>query len=222
MICEYEDLAQRAAVGALDAQEAERLAAHLPVCAHCRATLRESLLLADALVFSEAAPMPRPAVRRRVLRRARRLRGWTWPISQVAVFGLLVLGTGTWMGAALAGRAPATATTHNGYVVGSLWPTHKVRTAKGEVMLLPEAGRMTVMAAGLTVLPLGRVYEAWMMTSHGPVAVGPLHVDREGYAWMAARIPGTGYRGLVVSIEQPAPGALPKGPIVLRSQGAAR
>ena len=221
MTCRHQELACAAGLDLLGADEAREFALHLPDCPNCREEVETARLLLDALAFSAAAPAPRPALRRTILHRARasRLR---MPAPVAAVLLVVLLLAALWLGATRFPVLPAVTRTASGYIIASLDPTAMSPHAKGEVMLLPEADHILVMADGLAPLQRGRVYEAWLLTRGGAHPLGPLHLDSWGYAWLHARVPPTTFRGLLVSVEPARPGPTPSASTVLATSGDAK
>ncbi len=221
MSCDHLELALASGLDLLGPDEAREFALHLPGCPACRAEVETSRLLLDALAFSAAAPAPRPALRRAILRRAQASR-WRLPGPVAAVLLVALFCAALWLGATRFPVLPAVTRTASGYIIASLDPTARSPHAKGEVMLLPEAGHILVMADGLAPLRAGRVYEAWLLTRGGAHALGPLHLDGWGYAWLHARVPPGAFRGLLVSVEPARPGPGPSASTVLATSGDAK
>jgi anti-sigma-K factor RskA len=187
----WEDASGAYLLGALPDDEAVAFAAHLEVCAACRAEIEELRPAASALPAS-VLPMPVPAaVGERVMAEVRReaqllaaagagadrvpeprarRKWWRWPVPALAVAALL-LGLAVGLGA-------------TGVIGGNNETTVAMIAsgpAKGAHAHLDMNGRPTLVADHLPRPGAGRVYQVWLKPRGGdPQPTTSLFVPRAG------------------------------------------
>lgn len=145
------ELAALRAIDALEADEAAIIDQHMSECAECRAEFAHSRGVGTALAFSVSSPPP-ASLRDRVLRSAvkiRRIRPWyQLPVGLVGLAGAAAaIIIGGWV--VLHQPAP-----------GQQWAAKCGTTDCGTVVA---SGGVLRLDAHLPALPVGKVYQAWII-----------------------------------------------------------
>jgi hypothetical protein len=199
------DQAAGFALYALDSGEEARFEQHLRACPGCEDEVERLQTAAAALAFAADLPLPRPALRLRVLDvggRVIALRGRrALPVLAAAATACaaLVLGLQTWA----AGR-PAVAGLK----------AYALQGAHGS-LLVSRTGEATMVVHGLPSPAEGTVYELWVVRGGRPVAAGFL---RGRMAVLTQRVaPGA---SVAVSLEAAGGSRRPTGPLLVRAETA--
>jgi anti-sigma factor RsiW len=169
------------ALGALDAEEARAVAAHLPTCVECQAeydALRPVVTMVGNAVGTELAPSPQ--LKARIMRevrvqQTRRAPGFAWLAYAIAAACLaLAIGLGT-----------------------------IVLQQRQTISTLARAHSIYVVAHGLPALPPGKVYQAWTLAK-GATRMAPSVTflpDRSGNAQVAVPADPATTAATAISVE---------------------
>ncbi|MEX2464356.1 MAG: anti-sigma factor [Gaiellaceae bacterium] len=163
------ELSAAYALDALDRAEGREFERHLAHCAECREHVAGFQEAGAALAHATPAPAPPPQLRDRVLRQARAERGasvaplrprWAFraPAAAAAVAACAALGLGLWA-ASLKGQVDDRA-----QVIA-------LAGAPGSLVVQP-SGKATLIVSGLTMAPLDKTYEAWVIEDGKATAAG--------------------------------------------------
>ena len=164
------ELSAAYALDALDGEDLRRFEDHLPQCGGCRDDVASFQAAAAALAYDVDVPAPPPALRDRILVRARserpnkivrfRPRRWTLPVATgvAAVAACAALAFGLWAASLnneLGERAEAVALTG----------------ADGSLLIEP-SGEATLIVDGLGIAPAGTTFEIWVIEDDQPLPAG--------------------------------------------------
>jgi anti-sigma-K factor RskA len=164
------ELSAAYALDALDGEDRRRFEDHLAQCGGCRDDVASFQAAAAALAYDVDVPAPPPALRDRILERARterpskvlqfRPRRWTLPVATgaAAVAACAALAFGLWavsLNNELGGRAEAVA----------------LAGADGSLLIEP-SGEATLIVDGLGPAPAGRAFEIWVIEDDRPLPAG--------------------------------------------------
>ena len=226
------------ALGALDAGDARRVAAHLRRCGRCRALLRDYESARDDLTLASPALTPplavwsaiegrlnAPASARRHGRRLS-LRGWLRPAWLTAAVALLLAGALLGWNIQLQQRAGPSgalieqlARTPHGRIATLIGADSEGR-ASGRLYIdaNDEDATAAIAVAGLPQLSAGTVYRLWLIQVDGRWAsFGRITPDRYGRAVQIITLPGSvsTFVGVAVTEEAASAGDQPAGPPIL-------
>ena len=164
------ELSAAYALNALDGEDRRRFEDHLAQCGECRDDVASFQAAAAALAYDADVHAPPPALRDRILERARterpskvlqfRPRRWTLPVATgaAAVAACAALAFGLWavsLNNELGGRAEAVA----------------LAGADGSLLIEP-SGEATLIVDGLGPAPAGRTFEVWVIEDDRPLPAG--------------------------------------------------
>jgi anti-sigma-K factor RskA len=162
------ELSAAYALDALDPAERAEFEEHLVHCADCRETVTLFQETAAALAYDAEMPAPPPALRERILERARRerpnvvplRRRWAFPAaaSVAAVAACAAIGLGIWA-----------ASLHNR--LGERPEAVDLEGANGSLIVTP-SGDATLVARNVDPAPAGKTYEIWVIQGKSPSAAG--------------------------------------------------
>jgi anti-sigma-K factor RskA len=168
----HESVHELSAAYALDALgdgESREFEEHLAVCAECREAVSAFQETAAVLAYDIEAPAPPPALRERILARARAERPrnviplrprWALPTAAAvaAVAACAAIGLGIWaatLNSRLDDRAEVVA----------------LSGARGSLVVQP-SGEAALIVSGLARAPAGKTYELWVIDEGTPLAAG--------------------------------------------------
>jgi anti-sigma-K factor RskA len=189
-------------LGALSQAERNAFETHLAGCAACAAEVRAFGSVADAIGAASAPAEPPPAARARVLdvvagsaewRQAgaparRSSAAWPW----LAVAASLALATGAGMYAMRLRGALAEAERARAVMAApdltriDLAGQPAAPTASARAFLSRSRG-LIFTASNLPPLPVGRIYQLWIVTEQAPVSVGVVTPDANGAVEFVSR-----------------------------------
>jgi anti-sigma-K factor RskA len=164
------------ALDALDEHERRRFEEHLATCERCREELSGLREAAADLAYGAVGPPPPPALRERILERARaerdnvvslpgRRRSWTTPLAAAAaVAAAVALGVGVWSATRPSASDPFAAILAR--------PGAKVVAMgdRGAVAVAPDGD--AALALSVPSAPSGKTYEAWVIEGGTPRRAG--------------------------------------------------
>lgn len=201
------------AIGALDADDARSVRAHLESCATCRAELR-ALEEAGYVVAATASRDTPAELRERIVERARRERppSRAAPSSfldflrrpvplavPVALAVLLAVSLALYGGARRDGDRYANALSG---VVGArvvpLAPTGEVAGVRGS-LVIPGDGSTPYLILDLPAAPSGKTWEAWVLRGETPLAAGI--TNERGVTTLVLTAPLASGDGVAVTLE---------------------
>lgn len=188
------DLTAAYALQALDVAEERAYVEHLATCERCRLELGELSEAATAFAYAVEAPDPPPALRGRILARARAERKnvvplrarWAAPVAAVAaVAAAAAIGIGIWA-SSLSSRLDRTeALQKRTERVASILSTDDLASRRfsfdgghGKLVITP-GGAGALVINGLKHAPAGRVYEAWVSKNGKPRPAGIFNASRK-------------------------------------------
>ena len=162
------ELSAAYALDALDPADRADFEEHLVHCADCREAVSLFQETAAALAYDAEMPAPPPALRVRILERARRERPkvvplrprWAFPAaaSVAAVAACAAIGFGIWA-----------ATLHNR--LGERPEAIDVQGANGSLIVSP-SGEATLVVRNVDPAPAGKTYEIWVIKGTVPARAG--------------------------------------------------
>jgi len=160
------ELSAAYAVHALDAEEERAFEEHLAHCGECRDDVTSFQESAAALAYDVEAPAPPPALKERILERARAewkvvvplRRRWTFPVAAAAAVAasLAAIGLGIWA-ARLSSELDEVRETR-----ARAADVYALEGASGSLVVTP-AGEATLIVKELARAPAGKAYEAWVI-----------------------------------------------------------
>lgn len=239
------ELAALYALGGLDPEEAVRVEAHLAACAACRQAVEEAREVADALPAVWEAP-PAPHIKKRLMQRVRAARRPASKSRGFSLRGLglapLFAALAVVLSAALAAwtlslqqrlqtletqYAAAQAQLQSqvelvsllntpGVRLANLQPTGAGSAAIGQALWNPDTKQALFITRALTPAPAGKTYQLWLIGASGPVSVGVIQVDANGWARVAVTQPDVlqDFAAAGISLE-PMPGSQTPTDVVL-------
>jgi anti-sigma-K factor RskA len=162
------ELSAAYALDALDPAERREYEEHLTHCAECRGAVAAFHETAAALAYDAEMPAPPPALRERILDRARRERPnvvplqprWAFPAAATAaaVAACAAIGLGIWA-----------ATLHNR--LGERPEAVDLIGAQGSLIVDP-SGEGTLVVQKVKPAPAGKTYEIWVIEGQNPSRAG--------------------------------------------------
>lgn len=160
------ELSAAYALHALDRAEEGTFEEHLAHCARCRDEVASFHGTAAALAYDVEAPAPPPALKERILERARAeretvvpfRRRWTLPVAAAAAVAasLAAVALGVW-GARLSSQLDEQRAEN-----ARLAEVVTLTGAQGSLILTP-SGEATLVVRKLAPAPEGKTYEAWVI-----------------------------------------------------------
>jgi len=242
---DYLELAAIHALGALDDQERERLEAHLAAgCEECESAMEEARRIADDLAHAIEPVAPSPAVRERLLERARQdasrsaferpRRGLWLPLATAASLAA-VLGLGLHVVSlqrvidqertarvelerelARAEESVRALTSLTTQTV-SLAGQGPAPDARARAFIDVPNRRLLLYVYDLPAPPPGRTYQLWVIVEGTPVSVGTFGVEPNGSARFDAEPLLSFEGGVTVAVTVEPEGGVPQptGPMVL-------
>jgi anti-sigma-K factor RskA len=245
-----EDLALLA-IGALDGKDRELVESHLETCAGCRFELQQ--LRRDAGLLALSSPVQRPsdaarkqflhaiAAEPRVLRKAPKVRWWSW--GALATTAALLVSTGLlWRNnmrldqalkstedelrrtqAELRSKEQLVSLlTAPDAVQMLLTTTPAAKQPQARVVYHKDTGRLLLLANNLNPLPQDKTYELWLLPEDGsaPVPAGLFRPNAGGYSTLVNENlkAGVAPKAFAVTVEPAAGSSAPTMPIVLVTQ----
>lgn len=225
----FREMIPAAALGCLDAGEAQTIARHVATCPECHTEQESYLAVGDALALAVPLHAPPPELRRRVLARAA---GTSNPASQaqavrrtasprplmtrrawpaLAIIGLAALVLGGLLWASLAGLIPARSTVF-------LLPTDYAPEAGGELRFDRDAATLEV--NGLPPLPVGQQYQLWLVAGEERDSGALFLPDAGGWAQVPVDLgrPANRYNAFGITVEPAGGSPGPTGERVLGSR----
>jgi anti-sigma-K factor RskA len=199
-----DDMLEMAALYALDAVDASECAAvraHIMECDRCKAEYGAAKASLSGLAASVAVPPP-PALREKVLSAAlaRPKPRNVIPIFRRKRFYAAIVAVAAAVAAVVMFRSPS----------GQSWPlgcypATSACTASGRV--IAAGGVLRLEASGLTALPSGKIYQAWIIQPGGkPVPEPTFSVDSNGRG--SVEVPSGQPKGTIVAVTvEPAGGS---------------
>jgi anti-sigma-K factor RskA len=205
---DFQQLLGAFALGAVDADEAAALRAHLATCAECQAELGAMWLAVGTLPMTIEPMDPPPALRSRIeaailaesppqpaaprqaptmppptpIRRPdswwSRAAPWAAAAAILLVVSAALLAWNLRLQDQLRGTMPQTV---------ALAPTDAAPGASGEVRYLPESDLFVLDVRDLPPLAPGEVYEVWLIGAEGPVPAGVFDQPTDTHAIVADR-----------------------------------
>jgi anti-sigma-K factor RskA len=168
-MAELHDLTAAYALDALDPTEEREYESHLATCERCRDDLAALRDATASLAYAVPAPLPPPALRERILERARSERAPVIPLrprrrltyvlaATAAAAACLALGLGLW-GASLSGRLD-----RQEDVVAIISEGQRVplQGADGQ-LYVSDSGDAVVVMSRIGAAPTGKTYELWVI-----------------------------------------------------------
>jgi anti-sigma-K factor RskA len=162
------ELSAAYALDALDAAERRDFEEHLTHCGECRDAVADFQETAAALAYDAEMPAPPPALRERILDRARRERPnvvplrprWAFPAAATiaAVAACAAIGLGIWA-----------AVLH--HRIGDRPETVALIGAQGS-LIVDSAGDGTLVVRNVDPAPVGKTYEIWVIKGEKPSRAG--------------------------------------------------
>jgi anti-sigma-K factor RskA len=165
---EIHELSAAYALDALDADEHRVFEEHLARCARCREDVASFQETTAALAYDVEAPAPPPALRQRILQRARSERPTVVPLRR------------RWVVPTTAGLAAAAAAAA---IALGIWAASlsseldrraevfPVSDGRGSLVVAP-GGEATLLLSGLGPAPSGKTYEIWVIKDDRPLRAG--------------------------------------------------
>ena len=162
------------ALHALEPEEERAFEAHLSRCPECREEVASFRDAASALAYGAEAPAPPPALRERILERARSERAnvvplrprWAYPAAAAAALAATVaLALAVWnlsLSRELATEREAR---------GEQAEVYRVSGGQGR-LVVTAGGNAVLILSGLEPAPPGRTYEAWVIEEGEPQPAG--------------------------------------------------
>lgn len=230
------------ALGAVEAEEARAVAAHLATCPEPHAQLRAFVGAAEVLMMSNDPVTPSPALRDRLMATVARTtqghraapepatdRGWfAWlsprvarPLAMAAVVALLAVGA--WnltLQSQIGDRERALRAVAAAISDGEVAFRVDGSGGRGYLVDTPGAGA-TLVIADLATLPADRLYELWLLDAAGaPVAVGTFTPGSDAIAVVAVDRDLAGYVTFAVTVESGRSEAPTGTPVMVGDLGA--
>jgi anti-sigma-K factor RskA len=162
------ELSAAYALDALEPAERAEFEEHLVHCPDCRQAVAAFQETAASLAYDAEMPAPPPALRERILERARRERPnvvplrprWAFPVaaSVAAVAACAAIGLGIWA-----------ASLHNR--LGERPEAVDLKGANGSLIVTP-SGEATLVVQNVNPAPPGKTYEIWVIQGKNPSPAG--------------------------------------------------
>ena len=187
---------------------------HLASCPDCLGTLQALQDTEDFLCFSTLQTSPPPRGWERILGQQRQWsKRWKYLLASVAAVAVFTLGLGA--GRALFGAQALSST----YSASSLQASSPWQQTWGEVVVVPQAHRIMVLAVGLRTLPRAEQYTLWLKRPRArALLLGHLTAAGHGYGVIWHSLPALGGpSSVVVSISRITSQQVP-GHIVLKGR----
>lgn len=201
------------ALGALPAGEAASVAAHLRTCEQCREEYRQLRSAVNAVAYSAEAhahatgiATPGPLLKSRLMQqvrfqRARRPSSSVWPAYAAAAAIVIVALIGSFLFSARLGQDRARIAQQDVTITDLVSKASKhYPFSQGEVVT---NGHRLYIAARLSTLPPGRVYQAWTL-ARGARTVAPSVTfvpDRSGVAVVSLPVDASATAAVALSVE---------------------
>lgn len=221
------------ALGCLEEEEARRVAAHVAVCADCRAELAACEAVVGKLALAAPEATPPAGVKQRVLAHvqparppARPRRPWqeafvrlfrrsapVWALASLVLVIGLIASNVLWMQAGSSPMLP------NGMHVITLHSTETAPKASGSLVVSPDGEYGTLVVADLPALDQGHQYQLWLVRDGQRVSGGVFSIDEHGYGAMVvyASQPLSQFDSFGITLEPAGGSPGPTGPKVLAS-----
>jgi anti-sigma-K factor RskA len=169
------ELSAAYALHALDPSDESAFEEHLVRCDRCRKEVSSFQEVAAALAYDVEAPAPSPALKERILERARSerenvvpfRRRWTLPVAAAAAVAasLAAVGLGVW-GARLSSQLDEQRAQNR-----SAAEVFALAGARGSLIVTP-SGEAALVVRKLAPAPAGKTYEAWVIDGGMPKPAG--------------------------------------------------
>ena len=195
------------ALDALDEHDEREYEEHLARCPNCREELATLTEAATGLAYGVESPPPPPALRERIVQRARAERpnvvplrpAWrSWPTAVAAAAACAAIGLGIWA-ASLSSSLDRerSARDRQGWILKILGdPAARRVTLNGArgSLVVSRSGAAALVLAHLRPAPSGKTYEAWVIRNRSPRPAGTF--QDAGAVRLTRPVPG----GAVVAI----------------------
>jgi anti-sigma-K factor RskA len=217
-----EELLSLYALGGLESGEAAQVETHLAQCAACRSLAQQEQRLVQALALAVPPQAPSPRLRARLLERVGAAAAspagsaqptyWLalprWVLAGLSLALALLTGWNVYLTRQINGlQQQARSTT--GAVAFMAAPTTQAfdlvggdeAIATGRAFVGGESQEVVLVVQNLSPLPVGQVYQTWVVTDLGATSAGLLEVSNSGWAMKWLDVPLVAGGWICVSVE---------------------